>query len=472
MRKFYLTFTKIVVLIFCTLSLQAQNEIPDNKGREFWVMFNTNNDNTGVNLSLFITGDIETTGAVELPDGSTKDFTIVPGIVNTVEVPSALIASTTDGIENKGIRVFAADEITVYGLNQKQYTTDAFLALPTDILGNEYLIMSYTSFPFPENSSLLGVVATEDDTQVTIVPSISAGDRTAGDAYNISLDKGQTYQFLALVSNTDLTGTIISSDKPVAVFGGHTCGQVPQGTPACDHMIEQMPPISSFGERFVTTPLATREAGDIFRILASENGTNVTVTGSAGFSQSFTLNDGEFEELDIPSNEYTQIETTQPVLLAQFSKGQNSDGNVSDPFMMLIPPYEQFQNSYTVTTPAEGFNRHFINIAVPNSQVGNVVIDESPVATSEFTTIAATGFSGAQIEVSTDTHNLSCPLPFGAFMYGFGSFDSYGYPGGQALGQVAEVEEITLSIEPIIGQGSEYCFTAMAVNDEGLRCQE
>lgn len=96
---------KIVVLIFCTLSLQAQNEIPDNKGREFWVMFNTNNDNTGVNLSLFITGDIETTGAVELPDGSTKDFTIVPGIVNTVEVPSALIASTTDGIENKGIRV-------------------------------------------------------------------------------------------------------------------------------------------------------------------------------------------------------------------------------------------------------------------------------------------------------------------------------------------------------------------------------
>lgn len=264
--------------------------------------------------------------------------------------------------------------------------------MPTDILGNEYLIMSYTSFPFPENSSLLGVVATEDDTQVTIVPSISAGDRTAGDAYNISLDKGQTYQFLALVSNTDLTGTIISSDKPVAVFGGHTCGQVPQGTPACDHMIEQMPPISSFGERFVTTPLATREAGDIFRILASENGTNVTVTGSAGFSQSFTLNDGEFEELDIPSNEYTQIETTQPVLLAQFSKGQNSDGNVSDPFMMLIPPYEQFQNSYTVTTPAEGFNRHFINIAVPNSQVGNVVIDESPVATSEFTTIAATGF--------------------------------------------------------------------------------
>ncbi|HEA29769.1 MAG TPA: T9SS type A sorting domain-containing protein [Leeuwenhoekiella sp.] len=468
MKKLYLTFLKIAVLIFCTLNLQAQNEIPDNKGKEFWVMFNRNYNNSGVNLSLFISGDSETSGMVELPDDSVIEFAVVPGAITTIEVPSSLIATASDGIEDKGIRVTAENEITVYGLNQAQFTTDAFLALPTDILEGDYLVMSYTTLNSSlTNTSLLGVVGTENGTTITIIPSSTAGSRTVGVAYTINLEEGQSYQLQAPGLGNDLTGTMITSNKPVAVFGGHTCANVPPGTAACDHMIEQMPPASSFGERFVTTPLATREAGDIFRVLASENGTNITVTGSTDFSQSFTLNSGEYEELDIPSDEYTQIEASNPVLVAQYSKGQNSDGNVSDPFMLLIPPFEQFQNRYTVTTPAEGFNRHFINLAVPSSQVGNVFVDSNPVDASEFTAIASTGFSGVQVEVEAGTHNLTGPLPFGAFMYGFGNFDSYGYPGGQALGQVAEVEEISLSIEPIIGQGDEYCFSATAVNDEG-----
>lgn len=123
--------------------------------------------------------------------------------------------------------------------------------------------------------------------------------------------------------------------------------------------------------------MSTRRSGDIFRILATKDGTNVSVVGTQGFTQDFTLAKGEFKELSIPSNVFTNIESNQAILVAQYSKGQTSDGVISDPFMMLIPPFEQFQNQYTVSTPSVGFNKHFINLAVPISQKDKIDVDGS-----------------------------------------------------------------------------------------------
>src|SRR3712207_7127105 len=53
---------------------------------------------------------------------------------------------------------------------------------------------------------------------------------------------------------------------------------------------------------------------------------------------------------------------SKPILIAQFSNGSTFDGVTSDPFEMHIPPFEQFQTGYTVTTPASGFRVNFINI--------------------------------------------------------------------------------------------------------------
>ena len=47
------------------------------------------------------------------------------------------MATTTDGVSATAIHVTAEAEIFVYGLNRYQSTTDAFLGLPTDILGTE-----------------------------------------------------------------------------------------------------------------------------------------------------------------------------------------------------------------------------------------------------------------------------------------------------------------------------------------------
>src|SRR5262249_55882083 len=61
--------------------------------------------------------------------------------------------------------------------------------------------------------------------------------------------------------------------------------------------------------------------------------------------------------------------------------------------------------------------------------------------------IGQSGFFGAQVEVGTGAFNLSAPLPFGVTVYGFNTFDSYGYPGGLALASVAPVAGLALTPE-------------------------
>jgi hypothetical protein len=199
-----------------------------------------------------------------------------------------------------------------------------------------------------------------------------------------------------------------------------------------------MPPTQAWGTKFATMPLKTRTGGDTFRMLASQPNTHVSVNGSVVA----TLNAGEWYQTLI--NGPSIITGDQPLLVAQYSNGSTFDGVTSDPFEMLIPPYEQFLNQYTVTTPAAGFRTNEINLVVPDAAVGSVTVDGTAIPPSAFVPIGS-GFSGTQVDVALGTHNLAGPSPFGAFMYGFDDYDSYGYPGGQTLSPVAQATSLTLA---------------------------
>ncbi|MCA9191301.1 MAG: hypothetical protein KDB03_06055 [Planctomycetales bacterium] len=280
--------------------------------------------------------------------------------------------------------------------------------------------------------------------------------------HNVTLQTGETYllqdQLGGLFDfNPDLTGSIITSNHPIAVYGSNRCTFMPTQFSACDHLVEQLPATNTWGREFVTVPLATgTTVGDRFRFLAQSDGTEVKIDGIVVA----TLNRGQFHEQVLTQAAY--IQSNGPILVAQYAHSQQfyqsqtgGDPNfLGDPFMVIIPPYEQFLSSYTVSTPAEEsipenerFDRNFINLVAPAEAVGQIELDGVALDAALFTFIGDSGFFGAQVPIDLGSYSLAGPLPFGVFVYGFGSFDSYGYTGGQALSPVADVGSVLLTPE-------------------------
>ena len=440
------------VLFSFPVATSARAQGSDNKGTEFVLAFSSNYLAQG-NLRLFVAGDTATTGTVAIPGLTwSQNFSVTPGAITSITVPSSAMVTTTNGKANRGILLTAAAEVAVYGLNQRFATTDAFLGLPTDILGTEHIVMTYEALT-PTIGAVLTVVGTADNTTLTITPSVTTQGRTAGVAYNVTLNRLEVYQLETDGSGEDLSGTIIQSTQPVAVFSGNECANVPRTRFACDHLVEQIPPTATWGQSFLTRSLATRRAGDVFRIIARDDATEIRIDGALVT----TLDRAKFHEFILPSNSGHLIQATGPAMLMQFSQGSSADGVTSDPFMMMVPPTEQFLTSYTVSTPPTSpvAFRNFINVVVPTADVGSLLVDgAAPTAT--FQAIGTTGFSAAEIAVAAGSHTLSAPNGLGVYSYGFAFFDSYGYPGGLALDPIAEADGWMTGGGSVLSKGTRY----------------
>ena len=227
----------------------------DSAGQEFWLAF-TENFNGFSDLLLYITSDEDTAGMVEVPGlGFTTPFEVDAGTVTTVVVPqlASLRQSNSDANVARAVHVTADDDVTVYGLNNLRGTTGAFLGLPVDTLGTDYRVLAY-----PSHGQQVGVVATANDTpRVTVTPFVASELHPAGVPYTEVIDVGEV--FVPAPPNFDpgASGARIQSDKPVAVFSGNDCAEIPHLIRFCDHVVEQLTPTSTWGRRFITTPLAS-----------------------------------------------------------------------------------------------------------------------------------------------------------------------------------------------------------------------
>lgn len=423
-KKFILSVFIVLSFLLASFGLTGNaHAAQDSKGTEFWLVFMHNYSGTP-NLQLFITSDVDTSGTVEIPGLTwSQAFTVTANTTTTVNIPTSAMLSAT-GIHNKGIHITAEDEVTVYGLNQIRHTTDAYLALPIDVLNVKYFVLAYAN-------TIVGTWDAEEFAIVAPYDTTTVEYTIPGQAtQTITLDQGEAYQYLRTgADGHQITGTYIESDKPVAVFGGNKCTNIPwnQYVSYCDHIVEQISPLATWGQTFYTVPLATRLNGDTFVILAGADGTELRIDGALVA----TLNAGDFHEQIIEG--LSVIETSEPALVAQYSNSTDYDGVTSDPFMMIVPPIEQALNHYTFSTPGSGFNINYVNVLAPDAIVGSIMLDGSAINSALFTPIGVTGYSGAQVSVSVGSHTITGPQPFGIHSYGFADYDSYGYPGGMAF---------------------------------------
>ncbi len=167
--------------------------------------------------------------------------------------------------------------------------SSATLLIPTTAWGDNYI----GTTAYPNNASAeddrhktfpwLGLVAAEDGTEVTILPSqdiegggdIGAAKRGVPVTY--SLSRGQ---YVQLAQKADLTGSIIKANKPIGQWAGHRCTVIPADIGACDGMHQQMPPVRALGHRYVAARYRNRheavEETPPWRVVGAVDGTVLT----------------------------------------------------------------------------------------------------------------------------------------------------------------------------------------------------
>lgn len=405
--------------------------------------------NSGSTTELHLTGDVATNVTVQYPVNSptfNQTVAVSPGAVTIITIP--LNAAETwrrspESVLNNAVRAFSDNEFVAYMIHRRDASTDAALALPVDVLNTEYLAQTYIPLGSPPRfGAEFVVVAAFDDTQVTVTPTAAlSGSLPAGSPITFTLNRGEGW---LADSGTDLTGSRIEASKPVTVTTGNRCTNIPPGTTACDHVFEVAQPLASWGTRSIVSPLPNRPSGSVYRVLAAEDGTTLTLDGATVA----TLNAGEFYDSGVIPGAHVFASTDdKPIFVTQYMTGISFAGATrGDPAQGNMIPTDQYLSAYTFSTIGGGqFSQNFLSIIAEDADVANgtIFLDGSPVPASAFTAVAGTGFSYASLPLTEGTHSTLSAGVHGITVQGYDQADSYIYPGGARFNFINQGQDST-----------------------------
>lgn len=222
-------------------------------------------------------------------------------------VPAGVVMGHQTGVGN-AFELHADAPVSVFQFNPygggEASITGASLLLPTAAWGTEYLAVNAHAASAPPTTILslpsMNIIAKDDDTLVTVTPAkaVAGGGPVpsgpAGSPFMVSLDRGEHLQLSQAV---ELTGSTVTSSKPVGFMAGHSCMFVPTPVLYCDHGEQMIPPAASLGHEYVGVMHRPRgnEPG-IFRVVGAVDGTVLTYSSDVGGPA--TLAAGEIAEFN------------------------------------------------------------------------------------------------------------------------------------------------------------------------------
>lgn len=439
---------RVVCFVFCLqfFAFFSHAQI-STVGKEFWVGYMENNrilpgatdramlEITAVEAADFTIEYLGNTSSQSLNEG--ERFTL---IVDSQDID--VFHRGSGIVENKGVFISSTGNLSVYAFNERVRSADGTVVLPVSALGKDYLITSHferLTYPVEydgniDNESLMLVIATEDDTEIEITRSNSSVPFTQ------RLNRGQSYQ---IKERFDLTGTrvrVIGDDanscKKIAVFGGNKWTSVGNCGAANDNLFQQAYPISTWGQSYIHVALEGRSSGELVKVLAAEDNTEVFVNGNSRGIIGAT----QFLTFDFAPDETVSIETSKPSSVTVLAKSQECNQvtqplfDQGDPFMISYSPNEQLLKSVKFSALSlQSIQDHYVNIVVPAGAQNQTILDGSNIGASFSVVPGNASFYYARIRIFQGVHQLTNPEGFIAYVYGFGFLESYGYAVGAAL---------------------------------------
>lgn len=340
--------------------------------------------------------------------------------------------------------------------------TGASLLLPTSSWGSNYVAVSANDDMAPPIPIPMGpshdIVAVEDNTTVTIRPksAIAAGGGlpagTANTAYTFTLMRGQYAQ---ITQFAPLSGSPITSDKPVGVFGGHQIMSIDR---CCgDHGEQMIAPVRAAGWEYVAAPHGDRRPVSedrIYRMYGTVDGTNLTYDPPNAGASSLGL--GGMIEVRTPTPFVVRSQdSSHPFLMFTYMSGagDTGQGGWGDPDFVRVVPPKQFLNHYVFfTDPTYPFTVLTLVRTKKDNVFADVTLDcvgtvtgWNPVGDYEITWVKLVDHFTGQGQCNNGVHIMDSTAPFGVWVWGWGSEDtqtgwvSYGYPAGEGVLPINDV---------------------------------
>lgn len=249
----------------------------------------------------------------------------------------------------------------------------------------------------------ISIVASEDNTTIWITPKCNIVGHPAGVTYSVTLPvAGNSYCVQNLVGNTNvlgnnLAGTVIVSDKPVAVT---VCDDSvnPSGGGGCyDEMGDQIVPTDVIGTDYIVNKGFLNAGSDeSLYALATENFTTVIIDDGVT-TTTVILNQGDTYSY-ITDYQLTYVTADKPIYMLHMSGYGCELGEA------ILPPLN-CAGSDQVSFARSNNQSFLLDILCPAGSEGNFTLNGNPalVPAGAFSPVPGTGgaWMGAQISYNT-----------------------------------------------------------------------
>ena len=291
----------------------------------------------------------------------------------------------------KGIQIQSTNPITAYYEVANASNPEIFPLKGSSALGQFFYLPGQNTFGNQLGTPAFDIVATENNTTITIIPTDPLIGRAANVSFTITLNAGETYSCVG--TNTTATGTLagskITSNKPIAVT--HSDDSL-FNNGAWDLIGDQVVPVNILGTEYIAVKgLGTNER---VYIVATENNTTYYLNGNSG--STVNINAGQIQSYAITGNA-VYITSDKPIYVLHLS------GNGTELADALLPPIECTGSDKVGFVRTAGSGSFTVMVATTVGNEGNFLVNGSaaPLQASNFFAIPGNpNWVGARVNLT------------------------------------------------------------------------
>jgi len=446
------------------------------RGLTFWGCWPRSHLSLETSAEIIVMADDPTTVEV---DGAFAfgPASVGPGRPLVIPLPDAMRISAERLVVPAGFRIRSLDPlrpiiVTLRVPQLAEASDDTARLLPVEELGTRYIAMSYEA-SLPGEPSLYAVIGTEDGTTVDAgVPCRPTGD-------TVTLDAGDVYQVTCHwqdMSN-DVSGAVITSDKPVAVLAGNSSAYIPADHLSGNFIVEAMPPTASWGRQFFVVPSlrgpAAVDPHDVVR-LVSDGTTCVVDDGTGPVNLALPPRQPRSIDVRLP----TEITCTSPVSAFQYATGYEMN-DMGDPFQAEIPALENWGRGARLYLPPNYSLGNYLTLVTAMADTPTVQLDRVNVPTWIPLASGTYGWTTVAMGTGGGEHLVTGSGPLTVLAHGYNAE----YLGDPGLGRTpgahatpAALAQPSCIVVPTIASGTSSCTGAVlelrAGATGGIGCAE